>query len=233
MALNYALYDNPITADLNDRMAVTQTNQTFTLEDVFDEMTRQGSTVTKAEGLAVFEEFSRGLERLLKNGNSVNTPLFNLNFSIAGVFDGDDDSFDASRHQVKLRINPGVRLRELENQVSVTKVTAEKRIPILVHYYDTNSETQDSVLSAGGGGRITGTNLKFDESDPAQGVFFVDISNGTVAKATSKPLRNKPGELIFINPALSAGSYRIEVRTIFIGGKDLRTGSLNTLLSVS
>ena len=233
MALNYALIDNPMTADLNDRMAVTQVSETFSLEDVFDEMTRQGSTVTKAEGLAVFEEFSRALERLLKNGNSVVTPLFNLSFSIPGVFMGDEDVFDPSRHQVKLRINPGIRLREIEKAVSVTKVQAEKRKPVLLHFFDTSSETQDSIFTAGGGGRLTGSMLKFDEAEADQGIYFVNVANGNAVKVQGKLLRNKPGELIFINPVLPAGTYYLEVRAVLKNGKDIRTGSLANDLTVS
>ncbi|MGV3508110.1 MAG: DNA-binding domain-containing protein [Sphingobacteriaceae bacterium] len=232
MALKYALFENPMTADLNDRMAVTIANETLDIEDVFAEMTRQGSTVTKAEGLAVFEEFYHALDQLLKNGNSIITPLFNLAFSIPGVFNGDEDSFDTSRHKVKLRITPGVRLREVEKQISVTKVKAERRQPILLHYYDTTTESQDSILTPGGAGSIKGSLLKFNEAEADEGIFFVNMTSAEASKVTVKPLRNKPGELIFITPLLPAGAYQLEVRSTVKGTKTLRIGSLDVTLTV-
>src|ERR1044072_4521512 len=110
--LKFSLFENPITLDPKDRTAVTQINQSYTLEEVFEQMSSRGSTVTKAEALSVYEELCLAIEQLVKDGNSVNTPLFNVWSSIVGVFKGDDDNFHPLRHQVKLRITPGTRLRE-------------------------------------------------------------------------------------------------------------------------
>lgn len=59
-----------------------------TLEDVFELMTREGSTITKAEALASFEEISRGILKLVSQGKSVSTPLVNISSVVSGVFKG-------------------------------------------------------------------------------------------------------------------------------------------------
>lgn len=225
-----------MTPDPNDRMAITKINMTYTLEDVFALMMSRGSTVTKAEGLSVFEELCLAIEQAVRDGNSVVTPLFNIQPSIRGVFLSDTDPFSAGRHQVKLRINPGKRLRQMENQIPVQRVPAEKKGPVLLHYYDAATEMQDDDLTPGGGGRITGAGLKFDEEEGDQGIYFVNTANGTSVKVTSGLLRNKPGELIFMNPPaanLPEGTYRLEVRTKRPGNKMLVTGALPYELTVS
>lgn len=223
-----------MTPDPNDRMAVTQVSQSFTLDDVIDQMISRGSTVTKAEALSVYEELSLAIEQLIKNGNSISTPLFTIMPRVVGVFNNDGDSFDSSRHQVKLRINPGIRLREMGSKIPVEKIVTERRQPVLVHFHDNTSESQDEIVTPGGGARITGALLKFDEADVQQGIFFVNVATAEVIRVAGKLLKNKPGELIFVAPALVAGTYKIEVRAVASnGGKTIRTGALPYEVTVS
>ena len=196
--------------------------------------TNRGSTVTIAEFRSAYEEITYATEQLLiEGGGSIKTPLFNLSVRIVGVFNGDNDNFDPARHQVKIRLTPGNRLREMEQKIKVRKVAADKPRPILQHVFDNSSESQDEVITSGGGMRIIGSLLKYDESDSHQGVFFINASNQET-KVTGMPLRNKPGELIFISPAgLAPGNYTIEVRTILKGNKEIRKGSFPDDLTVA
>lgn len=52
MTLKFALFENNLTSDPNDYMAVVQGLQSKTQEDVIDYMVSRGSTVTKAEALS-------------------------------------------------------------------------------------------------------------------------------------------------------------------------------------
>jgi hypothetical protein len=45
-------------------------------------------------------------------------------------------------------------------------------------------------------------------------------------------IKNKPSELIFMNPDLPAGTYRLEIRSIVYNTTTIRTGSLSTPLVV-
>jgi hypothetical protein len=234
MALKYFLLENPMTSGPDDYMAVSVVPRTYGIEDVIERMISRGSTVTKAEALSVFEEFSLAVQQLVKEGNSLNTPLFNVAPKVAGVFRNNDDAFDRPRHQVKVRMNPGLRLREIETGIQVEKVMPTKLQPVLIHFFDNVSESQDEIITPGGGGRIVGSLLKYDEADALQGVFFINTGSSSVAKVTAKLLRNKPGELIFTIPgSLVAGTYRIEVRTFIKGSKTLRIGALSSDLTVS
>jgi len=233
MALEFYLVPNVITPDPNDYMAITLSGDTMTLEHLFDDVTHEGSTVTKAEGLAFYEEMCKSITKALIRGQSINTPLFNIRATIVGVFNSEDDAFAPSRHVVKIRITPGVRLRELEGKIPVKKVKATERLPILLHYYDNNTESQDEVATSLGGAKITGSLLKFDEADATQGIFFINTATAAEVKVGGKLLRNKPGELIFMNPTLPAGSYKIEVRTLLQNTAGLKKGTLSDVITVS
>jgi hypothetical protein len=233
MSLDFYLVHNQMTPDPDDFMAVSSNSESYSIEDVFDQMTREGSTITKAEALASFEEISQAIIKLVKQGCSITTPLFNISSSVSGIFNSEEDNFVASKHQVRINVTAGTRLNAVASEITPKKVTTRERRPVPVHYYDNTSETQDQMITSGGGARVTGSLLKFDESDASQGIFFVNTSNSEATRVGSKLLRNKPGELIFLNPALAAGTYRLEIRSLMRDAKDLRRGVLSADLTAS
>ncbi len=233
MALQYYLVPNHITPDPDDYMAVSINPQTYTIEDVVEQMTREGSTITTAEALANFEEITRTIRGLVFQGHNVNTPLANFSPGMSGVFIGEEDRFDPARHSTKVNTSPGVRMRPQNGEIAVEKIAPRELLPVLRHYYDNSSETQNDMISAGLGARITGSHLKFDEEDANQGVFFVNTTDSTATRVESRMLRNKPGELIFLNPELPAGTYRLEVRSIINQTGEVRTGALSHELTVT
>lgn len=98
-------------------------------------------------------------------------------------------------------------------------------------FKDVASSDKNTTLTPGGVGQLSGSRLKFDETDALQGIFFV-AANGTEYKAATL-VRHKPAELIFMVPAgLPKGAYSVEVRTIFSGNKEMRTGLLPDTLTV-
>lgn len=203
------------------------------MEDIFEHMTREGSTITKAEALAVFEAIIRAIVTLVAAGYSVVTPLVNISSTVRGVFEDEEDDYDPDRHQVRLSTRPGIRLRDATERIIPEKITARQPRPDLVHYHDNISETQDEQITPEGGGRITGSQLKFDEDDPEQGVFFINLDTGEATRVHYNMMRNKPKELIFMVPSLPAGNYRLEVRSILSRGLPLSSGSLSATLTVS
>lgn len=233
MYLDYYISQNRITPNADDYMAVSVNRQRYTIEQVYDHMTREGSTLTKAEALAAFEEVTQGIINIVRQGNSVVTPLVNIMPSISGVFDSDEDSFDRGRHQVNLSINPGVRLRKVPPTINTQKVRAHMPKPELTHYFDASTGAEDTEVTPDGGGRIRGVLLKFDMADPDQGIFFVNTADNSETRIDpDRMLRNMPSELLFINPQLPAGDYWLEVRSIINGNSHTRSGRLLDELTV-
>ena len=231
MPLKYALFENHLTDDPNDYMAKVQDVQPSTFDDVIDLMISRGSTVTRAEAMAVFEEYGLALEQLLREGRSVNTPLFNLTPSIKGVFFGLNDPFEASRHQVRINVKPGTRLRQIEAQIPVERVSPTERLPNPREFVDANSGARNGPLTPGGLGTLLGDYLKFNPNDTEQGIFFIDAAEAATRVTVISV--NKPKELHFLVPAtLASGTYSVEVRAILPQATQRRTGVLPHPLQV-
>lgn len=222
--MNYCLYENKLTTeDPDDYYAMPVFTGTVTDEDLIEEMTSPGSTLTKGEAKLFIEQYRQAIRKKLLAGYGINTGLFNITPRIVGVFKGKNDTFDLSRHAVNLSVNPGVLLKAVEPEFKLAKVEATRQLPEVLDFMDVASKLANQLVTIGGVGHITGRRLAFDEADPNQGIFFVAESLQAVKVTTM--VRLKPSELIFmIPPALQPGTYFIEVRNIPKGNKDLRTG---------
>lgn len=233
MPLRYGLIENKLTADPDDYMAVTQDNQTFSMDQIVDRMISRGSTVTKAEALGVMEELGLAIEDILKEGNNINTSLFGIYPSISGVFNGSSDGFDNKRHAVRINITAGSRLNRILDAIQVQKVNVTSPAPVIEKFINLKSKAVNESFSPGQIAAVTGLLLKFDESDPDQGIFF--ISNENVETKVTNVSKNKPSELLFFVPdSLTTGSYQIEVRAKLQNRTTIAKGRLlHSLVPVS
>jgi hypothetical protein len=101
---------------------------------------------------------------------------------------------------------------------------------ILTDFKDVTSDTLDESVTPGGAAVLTGSRLKYDTSDPAQGIFFVP-ANGTASKV-STIVTMQPFRIVFMVPqGLVTGEYTLEVRAILKGTKDLKKGVLKDILT--
>jgi hypothetical protein len=234
MTIQYVLYENKLTDDPNDYVARVRSRGTMDLDDVVEHMIRQeGSTAVRGDVLSTLEDFFSALESLLLLGFTIRTPSANYRFSITGVFDGEDDGFDSSRHQVVCRVLPGARLRRtIRDRIQVDKQLADLPGPRPLVYTDANSGARNSVLTPGGAGKLTGGRLKFDPADPTQGLFLLAAdSSETRVAVVSESL---PAKVHFLVPELAPGDYQLVVRTRSDGEDgELRSGTLKATLTVA
>ena len=113
---------------------------------------------------------------------------------------------------MNLNLLPGVGIKDVVEQVSVTKVEASTTLPLISTYFDIESGTKNERLTPGELGRISGKRLKFDATDEAQRVFFINAQNKAVK--VSKLAECQPSKIIFKVPEkLASGAYSLEVRT--------------------
>lgn len=213
-------------------MAIVQDQASRTIDDIINEIANRGATVTKADILSVIEEYQAVIAKFLKNGDRINTPFFRTSDSISGVFENQTDSFDRSRYYVRLNVNPGSRIGEIAEDLSVEKVVATRVDPVLELFKDFAGDTQNDTVTPGGAAELLGSHLKVDPSDANQGVFFI-ASDGTETKADTI-MRNKPANLIFMVPdTLVSGDYEVEVRSLLQGHTNIRSGRIDANLVVA
>jgi hypothetical protein len=227
MSIEYYLTENKLSTEDDVFRAVVQPKHTVDLDEIITQVVRRGSTLMREDVMAALEAYHDTILHLLEEGNNVVTPTANYRISIKGVFNGAGDSFDGTRHKMEVRLNPGVLLRD--TQLSVKKMEGSIPRPNLLTFQDPANGGGGFTAVSGGGGKIKGHRLKFDQADPEQGVFF--IAAGGAEVRVTQVLNNRPGEIIMIVPALTAGQYRLEVRSLF--GKQLRRGSLERPVTVA
>ncbi len=234
MPIHYALFENNVTSDPDDYSAAVQVVDSADLDTLIRRMLERGSTTTRADILAVMEDAIGACESLLLDGMRVNFGgLVELFPRLRGVFNGVTDVFDPARHSVDVGANPGNRVRQtVRDQASVVKDEAVKPAPNPLEYRDVGSDTTNDQVTPGNIGQLSGSRLKYDATQADEGVYFVATLGGAETKMTTVQ-KNKPAQLVFLVPAgLLAGTYYLEVRARVRGGTDLRTGTLDTVLTV-
>ncbi|MCL4302835.1 MAG: DUF4469 domain-containing protein [Anaerolineae bacterium] len=231
MSVNFSLCKSNFSAEANQYRAVVQPAGTVNLDGVIDRMLIQHSTITRADILAVLDNYYTAIEGLLLDGFNIVTPGANYRTSVKGSFNGQGDGFTPGRNTVEATLSPGLQLRRaIEKRANVQKQEANERRPKLLDYLDLNSGELNSLVTPGGMGQVIGYRLKFDPADPEQGIFFIVADN----KATRVSVvgKNTAAELMFLVPAtLVPGDYSLELRTT-MGNHVIRTGTLAATLTV-
>ena len=232
MTIHFAIQQlqTPTGADLY--VARVQILDAVQMRDLVDRIVANGSTVGRADILAVLDDYHTTIADLLLLGMSVVTTTACYRPSIGGIFTGRGDSFDPTRHEIVARIRPGALLkRKIAQAGRVAKEIVEKPRPLLVECQDLASGTANQSLTPGEGVHLTGRLLRFDPADPAQGVFFV--AAGGARTRVERYLEVRPGKVILLVPNLPAGDYEVEVKAAFNDNGDLRSGKLEALLTVA
>ena len=210
--LKYALRENPITPAPDGFTAQVTGAHSYTQEEIIALMLRKGTTLTRADISAALELYGEVCANLMAGGGFLNTPLFNARSAISGVFKGPSDSFDVKRHEVNIHCSAGTLLCKAASAIRCEKTQAQNTAPNIAEVNDIASGALNGRLTPGGIIRLTGSRLKFEPADPAQGLFFTP-ETGTSVRA-SIIVENTPSRILALIPAdLPAGTYYIEVRT--------------------
>jgi hypothetical protein len=226
--LDYSLHDNLLTERPGDMSAKAHPSGSYDREAFINVMLERGTLVTKTDIVAVLTNMEEAAASIVKNGGTINMPLFNTSFSITGVFDGPTDSFDAARHKLKVNVRKGSVFREAEQQVKMSKANTVSPQPQIMEVKDVTSGKIDSVLTSGGIIEIAGINIKLSGKKSDVGLCFV-AEDGTENKA-AVVAANKPSRVIAQIPVLAKGVYKVKIVTQFCGrnGKDWKEAKVAT-----
>ena len=235
MPIQYALFENHLTADPDDYAATVQISGSADGDDLVQDIVDQGSTVGRPDILAVTAALKLACQRRVEQGQRVNYfGMMDFFPRIKGVFTGPTDGFDPARHRVDVGANPGGELRDaVRAAATVEKVEAVKPAPNPIEYRDIDSEETNDTITPDNIGQLSGNRLKFDPAEADEGLFFVATAGGEIKVSTVQ--KNKPSQLVFLIPPLGDGTYHLEVRARMASGtsaRQLRIGRLDATLTV-
>jgi len=210
----------------HDYLTRTRPTLKVSYEQLIEDMIQYHSTVTRSDIVAVMEIFHDVVANHLLDGAFVNTPLVNLRPSVKGRIAINGSTGEPL--EIIAKVHAGSFLRRTMEQASLSKLpTGLQGRPAPMFYIDDAAGQFNQVLTRGGNGQLHGERMKFDASDPEQGVFLVDTGNGNAEKA--EPVGLITGSVIALTlPAtLVAGTeYELQVRSINESNGELRTGKL-------
>lgn len=98
MPLFYSLYENPLKKDGSQR-AMVKVHNTFREEDIVQEMLDRGSTLTRADLLAVLELQKQVLADIIEDGGAIETDWLKLRPTLRGNFESMQNRFDKKKHK--------------------------------------------------------------------------------------------------------------------------------------
>jgi hypothetical protein len=190
------------------------------LETVIKEACQLGTHASEADLQHDLPILFQVIVDRMANGCVVNTPPARFGLSIKGGFNDMADTFTPGRHSIIPTVRPGPFLRDqLTNQTPVAKKENSLSAPRPQLCKNHTTKTNDETITLGGSTEVRGYRLRFDETDPGQGVFFIEIESDTETRVDVYA-RNNPKLLMFNFPTtLTPGEYRLEVR-----GKKLSNG---------
>jgi len=221
--ISYSLVDNFLTAAPNDFTAQTVNVRSFGMSEIVQRIMTRNPGLSVAQINAALEEFIREACIIIEDGGAINTPLFNTQPSISGVFHGAADAFDPRRHRIKTNLAAGTAMRKATVGIKTQKVQAVEPIPYILEVHDVLSDTVNEQITPGGVLQIWGGRLKIVPENPYNGVFLIDEAANVIKLPVI--IENKPSRLIVMLPAdVPAGSYELEVRTtLSASGKELKS----------
>ena len=219
--LNAWLRPNLLTEDKGDYMAVPVTNGSLTIDDIVEDLRKEGMEIKVETATDVIKRFNRKvLERVLA-GYNVNTGLVYMRPVIKGVFR--DRVWNPLIHRVYIAMTQVMEVRKAVAD-TIVNILGEQADPIALYSVtDSTTGATDGTLTKGRNAELKGSYLKIVGDDPAVGITFRNIDTMEVIKLdTTDIVLNEPSRLLILVPAtLAAGEYELTVTTQFTAGNSL------------
>jgi hypothetical protein len=230
MSVKYYLQPYPLTQNREMRKAHVVINTSHDKDSLVQRMCEKGTTFCQADIDGVLTLLSETVCEELSHGNSINLPFVKMRLAVKGLFQDVSDVFDGKRHQLKIDCRVGTGIKKRIPDIKVEKVIRQLPLPMLISFTDVTTNQINSIATAGGIGKLFGSELDFDSENPAEGLFFVSAS--AQAFKVAVVAHKTPGTLIFSIPDLPHDDYTLEVRKNFTNQAKLRKGILNGQLKI-
>jgi hypothetical protein len=235
-----SLFENLLTEEADDYAARVIAERALTVRDICESAVERGGADVNASAMAhAVALFHKEMVYRLCDGFSVNTGWYNASTHVKGVFTSPTEGFDPAKHAVVVEFRQGAELRKELGMVSVEIMGKAESGFVIAEVIDLRTGSVNDLLTPGRNLRIVGGKLKVEGDDPSCGVYFVNETDGTRVKVDAEDIvENMNAHLLIVIPALTTGTYRLEVTTQYTGNRDKflkapRTTSFDRLLTVA
>ena len=232
------LYDNILTEDPNDFMARVWSEQSLGINDISQSAISRGGADVSAQTMTHCTElFLKEMAYLINDGYSVNTGYFTAGMQIKGVFNSKNETFNPEKHQLLVQFTMGELMRKGLADISVEIMGVAETGAEIFQVIDVKTGSIDSKITPSHTLRIKGSKIKIAGTNASVGVYLINKTAGKTIKIDASDIvTNNPSELLIVTPALTAGSYKVQVTTQFTSNsllKEPRTTIFEKSLTVA
>jgi hypothetical protein len=219
------LYKNLLTPDPDDYSIRVIPDRTLSVRDICDlAESRGGSDVPAAAMEHAVILFFGEMGYQLCDGYAVNTGWFMAAPHVKGVVNSPVEQYNKDKHTLLFEFHQGSLLRkELEN-VIVEIIGVADTDAIIAQVFDVKSGSVNDIITPDRNLKIAGYKIKIAGDNAANGIYFVNQDTSERTKVDESDIvTNNPSELLVVIPALTAGSYILEVTTQYAPSNILKT----------
>ena len=216
--LKARLRKNLLTSDPKDYSAVPLTSGSVGINEIVDELVKEGMELKRETVIDVINRFNRKTADLVVSGYNANTGLTYIRTAIKGPFY--NKTWNPEVNFLVASVSPGAALRTAIAETTV-EIIGEQPDPLEIYSLtDPYTGNTDGTLTKGRNAEIKGSYLKIAGEDPACGVSFIDTTTRAETKLEMADIViNEPSRLLILVPAaLLAGEYELRVTTQYSGG---------------
>lgn len=232
------LYDNQLTDDPNDFIARVSSERSLTVEDICKSAVTRGGADISAEAMRHgVELFQKEMAYLLSDGYSVNTGYFTATALVKGIFNSPRETFNPEKHKVLFQFNQGEAMRKELSNIEVEIMGVAESGLRIAQVIDVKTSSVNDLLTPGFNLKISGYKIKLGGEHASVGVYFHNQDTNASTKVNAADIVvNNPSEVIVVTPALTAGTYQLEVVTQHSGSvilKEPRSAIFEKMLVVN
>lgn len=229
--ITYYLQKNPFQNGKQNYIGKPYAMATLHLKDLIEKCSNKGNKIPEYLIEGVICRLEEVIEDALKNGQSINTPLINIQPAITGIFDDKHDKFDSNRHTLHYRISQGTLLKKFAKQSELLKIIPPKSLIQIYSIKNLSSASPELIFEKGSILELKGKSLKYDTNDTMQGIFLVHES-GKEYRVGLSLKSTKSIQMFQIPLTIDKGSYKIQVRCLPPRYQNIKIGEYEKAISV-
>jgi hypothetical protein len=213
------LYPNYLGKGEGAYVARAKAEAPLSIEDVCAAAKNRGGFTGQYEDLVEHARiFINEIIYQLLDGFSVQLGAFcSLHTKISGTYHGANDHIGADNLHVAFRALR--HLKELLLKVKIENEGIAGDGAYIDEIIDVHTESVNGTLTPGNMIHIVGNKIKVEGEDPEIGVWFVSQADSARVKIAEHLGINRATEIVGEIPALTAGTYKLEVVTRFSRGR--------------
>ncbi len=208
--MKYYLVENKLT-DEDNYSARILTERTINQEELIEKMLSKRNLVSKTDIVAVLNSYYEEIIQAIEEGDNINLPLINIGYSISGVFETEEQGFNADLHKLHVNINSAKLINDIKQDIPLQRVDAPVTGTQINNIKDITTKNTNGTITSLGLFELNGNCLKVAGDLPEVGLYF--ISDDNTEFKVEHLAQNGYKKIIGQVPQLVTGNYRIRIKT--------------------